>query len=313
LGSNASSRRNRACHLRRALVAATSALLSLGGVASAQTGDAVTPDEGTAGHSSAEQPSTGRSATGGSSDRASASLSMESVDPRRVFLRGERKAEFAFRIASSQPQDLKVQVVRRKNGKVMRSWRYEGVEPDINYTRRWGGKRADGSFARNGKYRFRVKARDGAKVERDGASGKRSFGFYDHKFPIRGRHSYGDGIGAGRGHRGQDVFADCGTRLEAARSGKVQWKSYQGGGAGYYVVIDGKKTGRDYVYMHLKGKAVVKQGEKVRTGQKIGQVGRSGNASGCHLHFELWSKPGWYEGGSFMNPTRKLKKWDSWS
>jgi predicted DNA-binding protein with PD1-like motif len=33
-----------------------------------------------------------------------------------------------------------------------------------------------------------------------------------------------------------------------------------------------------------------------------------------HLHFELWSKPGWYEGGHAMRTvTRHLKKWDRWS
>jgi murein DD-endopeptidase MepM/ murein hydrolase activator NlpD len=43
-------------------------------------------------------------------------------------------------------------------------------------------------------------------------------------------------------------------------------------------------------------------------------VGATGDATGCHLHFEEWSSPGWYEGGSFMKAvTRHLKKWDSWS
>jgi len=29
-------------------------------------------------------------------------------------------------------------------------------------------------------------------------------------FPISGKHSYGDGLGAGRGHQGQDLLAKCG-------------------------------------------------------------------------------------------------------
>jgi murein DD-endopeptidase MepM/ murein hydrolase activator NlpD len=79
-------------------------------------------------------------------------------------------------------------------------------------------------------------------------------------------------------------------------------------------VIDGKSTGHDYVYMHMKRGDRAKEGERVRTGEKIGRVGDSGIASGCHLHFELWSKPGWYEGGHAMRSvTKHLRQWDHWS
>src|SRR5690606_15370883 len=117
----------------------------------------------------------------------------------------------------------------------------------------------------------------------------------------------------GRGHRGQDVFARCGTKLVAARAGKVRYRAYQGSAAGHYVVISGARTNTEYVYMHLRGRAKVRPGERVRTGQVIGRVGQSGNASGCHLHFELWSGPGWYRGGSHMRSvTKKLRRWDRW-
>jgi murein DD-endopeptidase MepM/ murein hydrolase activator NlpD len=78
-------------------------------------------------------------------------------------------------------------------------------------------------------------------------------------------------------------------------------------------VIDGKRTGKDFVYMHLRERAEVEQGDRVRTGQRIGEVGETGNATGCHLHFELWSAPGWYEGGRFLNPTPVLRRWDRYS
>jgi murein DD-endopeptidase MepM/ murein hydrolase activator NlpD len=54
-------------------------------------------------------------------------------------------------------------------------------------------------------------------------------------------------------------------------------------------------------------------GDPVRTGQPIGIVGDTGNASACHLHFEIWTAPGWYEGGSPIDPYPYLKKWDAYS
>ena len=131
-----------------------------------------------------------------------------------------------------------------------------------------------------------------------------------HNFPVKGKHSYGDGYGAGRGHQGQDVFAKCGNHVRAARGGRVQLRDRHSS-AGNYLVIDGRKTRVDYVYMHLRGKPRVRQGQRVKKGDWIARVGSSGNASGCHLHFELWSKPGWYEGGHAMRSvTKHLRRWD---
>jgi murein DD-endopeptidase MepM/ murein hydrolase activator NlpD len=209
------------------------------------------------------------------------------------------------------PTDVRIDLVKQSNGSVVRSWVEEGIDPNSDQTLEWNGVGDDGKSVRSGEYRFRI---GGLGDALDDVG--QTFGYYDHKFPIRGQHTYGDGVGApraGHTHQGQDVFADCGTPLEAARGGKVQFKGYHSA-AGNYLVIDGKKTGRDYVYMHLRRKAEVSEGERVRTGQRIGEVGETGNASGCHLHFELWSPPGWYEGGDFMRSvTKQLKKWDRWS
>ena len=131
-------------------------------------------------------------------------------------------------------------------------------------------------------------------------------------FPVKGRHTYGDGWGAGRGHQGQDIMAACGTKLVAARAGKVQVRGRHSR-AGNYVVIDNKGTGQDFAYMHLKSSAIPRKGESVKTGQRIGYVGKTGNASACHLHFEIWTSPGYYQGGKPIDPRPKLKKWDAYS
>jgi murein DD-endopeptidase MepM/ murein hydrolase activator NlpD len=41
-------------------------------------------------------------------------------------------------------------------------------------------------------------------------------------------------------------------------------------------------------------------------------VGETGRASGCHLHFELWTAPGWYKGGRAVDPLPTLRRWDSY-
>ncbi len=143
----------------------------------------------------------------------------------------------------------------------------------------------------------------------DGGGG----GDENYVFPVPAQHSYGDGFGAGRDHQGQDVFAKCGKDLVAVRKGKVQTVDKHSA-AGHYVVIDVEGTKLDFAYMHLKKQAIVREGSRVRQGQKIGAVGDSGNASACHLHFEKWSAPGYYEGGSALaSVTRSLKKWDKYS
>ena len=73
------------------------------------------------------------------------------------------------------------------------------------------------------------------------------------------------------------MFAACGTPLVAARGGVVKFKQYHSR-AGYYVVIDGDRTGTDFVYMHLREAALVDKGDKVKTGQLIGFVGDTGRA-----------------------------------
>ena len=133
-------------------------------------------------------------------------------------------------------------------------------------------------------------------------------------FPLPGPHTYGDGFGAGRGHDGQDLFANCGSKLVAVKSGRVQLRDKNQGGWGNYLVLDVRETKVDMLYAHMRKADMPRQGARVKTGEKIGEVGETGNASGCHLHFEIWSAPGWYEGGDALaSVTRSLKKWDRWS
>ena len=88
------------------------------------------------------------------------------------------------------------------------------------------------------------------------------------------------------GHRGADICAPYGTSILAADSGSVvaagwHW-SY-----GNYVEID-HGNGYRTLYAHMSSIGVT-QGQAVSQGQEIGKVGSTGNSTGNHCHFEVYS------------------------
>jgi murein DD-endopeptidase MepM/ murein hydrolase activator NlpD len=139
--------------------------------------------------------------------------------------------------------------------------------------------------------------------------------FSHHAFPIAGSFDWGsDGsrFGAkrqGHSHQGQDLAAAEGTPVVAPRGGLVEAVQYQAQGAGHYVVLDGDDEDHDYVFMHLRsGSITVEEGDRVRTGQAIGEVGNTGGSTGAHLHFEIWVG-GWFTGGEPIDPLPLLQSW----
>jgi murein DD-endopeptidase MepM/ murein hydrolase activator NlpD len=232
------------------------------------------------------------------------------------------KVRFSYRVNAAEAVPVQIELVRAEDDVVVRTWNPGAVEPNVIHTIRWSGKAAPGLKASEGRYVFRVTAQssDGAFARSSATTDatRDAFDFYGHIFPIRGRHDYGSkgshfGSGrSGHSHQGHDVFAKCGTKLVAARAGRVKFNQYHSA-AGYYIVVDGYKSKYDYVYMHLQDRSPFRTGDKVKTGQMIGRVGDSGNAQGCHLHYEMWNAPGWYDGGNPFDPYRFLKLWDRWS
>ena len=227
----------------------------------------------------------------------------------KFFFDGRRRPTFSFTASTAGP--VTVEVVRRDDAVVVAV-----LEADAQVgenTLSWDGL-AGSRAAPAGAYSFRPTGATASLAPTSGATD--AFNLYDHVFPIRGKHNLGytrtNQFGGGRGHQGIDMFAGCGIPLAAARGGRVQYAGYHAR-AGYYAVIDGRGTGVDYAYMHMNSSPLVKSGARVFTGQKIGEVGDSGNASGCHLHFEMWDAPGWYEGGSPFDPLPSLAAWDRYS
>ena len=111
-------------------------------------------------------------------------------------------------------------------------------------------------------------------------------------------------------HDGVDMATFCGDRVVAAHDGVVlaagrHYDSQMGwvGDLGpYFARLDAKSLwttlpivvviddGNGYrsMYAHF-GKIVVKRGDTVHAGQLLGYEGRTGHASGCHLHYGLFS------------------------
>jgi murein DD-endopeptidase MepM/ murein hydrolase activator NlpD len=233
------------------------------------------------------------------------------------FLGSQRGVVFSYRLSGSAPADVDVNLIRQTDGAVVQTWTEPQVAPNEVRTVRWTGV-TNGQLQPEGRYAFRaVIHRDG--VTATSAAGddvdRDAFDFYDHFFPVRGRHNYGGAearFGAarsGHSHQGQDVLAACGTKLVAAQGGTVKYAAYQSA-AGYYLVIHGV-DGNDNAYMHLAQPSPFSEGDKVFTGQQIGVVGDTGDANACHLHFEIWTAPGWYSGGHVIDPLPALQSWDA--
>jgi murein DD-endopeptidase MepM/ murein hydrolase activator NlpD len=249
------------------------------------------------------------------------SIVSATTSPRKSFYYGVRYPRLSYTIASTQPQnDLRIDVVDAA-GTVVRTFYRNDVAPNVASTIRWDGTAADGKPARNGKYTFQIAAQTGVPAARQATRSTAlnlGFALYGYAFPLLGDHDFGESgarFGAGRSghtHQGQDVMADCGIPVVAARGGRVQYSGYQSA-AGNYVVIDGKGTGYDTAYMHFLQPSLLRTGDQVRTGQPIGLVGSTGSSTACHLHFEIWTAPGWYEGGSPLDPLPFLTKWDRYS
>ena len=86
-------------------------------------------------------------------------------------------------------------------------------------------------------------------------------------------------------HDGVDISAPAGSPVLAADDGKVTYSGNTVRGYGNMIVL--KHAGNlATVYAHNK-KNLVKEGDLVRRGQQIAEVGESGHATGYHCHFEV--------------------------
>jgi peptidoglycan LD-endopeptidase LytH len=120
--------------------------------------------------------------------------------------------------------------------------------------------------------------------------------------PVDGSQ-YRDDFGAprpgGRIHGGIDMFAPHGTPVWAVKSGGVGYTLESAGGLVGYLFAD---DGNVYYYAHMSN--IAGGNRRVAQGAHIGYVGRTGNATTPHLHFEI--RLGGINGGR-TNPYNTLR------
>lgn len=105
----------------------------------------------------------------------------------------------------------------------------------------------------------------------------------DFIFPVEGRITSYFGKRGRRQHKGIDISANVGTPILASSDGEVIFSGRRRG-YGSTIVVD--HSGFLTLYAHCS-KLIASVGDTVRQGDYIAKSGRSGNARGAHLHFEI--------------------------
>lgn len=103
-------------------------------------------------------------------------------------------------------------------------------------------------------------------------------------------------------HTGVDIAASSGTTIYASAAGEVVEVGYNANTWGYYVKIKHDST-YSTLYLHMSRYTVTK-GQKVKQGDVIGYVGRTGFVTGSHCHFSI------IKNGSYIDPVTMLYGYD---
>jgi len=109
------------------------------------------------------------------------------------------------------------------------------------------------------------------------------------RWPLRGALTSRFGRRGSRMHDGIDISAKEGTPVSAAASGEVVYSDQRLSGYGKLIII---RHSRDMftAYAHNQ-RNLVRKGDRVKAGDVIARVGRTGRATGPHLHFEVRRGP----------------------
>ena len=90
-------------------------------------------------------------------------------------------------------------------------------------------------------------------------------------------------------HQGIDIANNAPVTFlySTVDNGVVSKAGYDNGGYGFYVIITDVDSGWTTLYAHMLAPGTVDVGETVTHGDRIGIMGRSGNSTGVHVHYEI--------------------------
>ena len=118
--------------------------------------------------------------------------------------------------------------------------------------------------------------------------------------PTSGRLTSVFGTRWGAAHQGIDIASHIGTPIYAFTDGVVE-KAGAASGFGLWVVLR-HPDGTQSVYGHVN-RMFVHEGQSVKAGDEIAEVGNRGHSTGPHLHLEIWDAD-----GIKLNPIPWLRK-----
>lgn len=111
-------------------------------------------------------------------------------------------------------------------------------------------------------------------------------------------------------HTGIDLATSKGTNVVSSGDGIVEKIGFEKNGLGNYVYIKHNFSGLILYTMYghmLDDSIVILEGQEIKKGEKIGQVGTTGASTGYHLHFMITSPIASYEEKYLIDPTYVIK------
>lgn len=150
------------------------------------------------------------------------------------------------------------------------------------------GKIIAAEFINQGQRYTAIRHTDGSFYTPEGRSMKKAFlrapvnfKYISSSFNPRRLHPV---TGQIKAHRGIDYAARTGTPVVASGNGKVIKAGYSKYNGNYVFISHGTQYVTKYLHLNKK---LVKTGQKVKQGDKIGTVGSTGRVTGAHLHYEF--------------------------